>query len=49
MRAEGLASQPDRAFATDIVHEGNLPHSQMSAFAAEHGCEIAHDGMSLAV
>ncbi len=33
-----------RAYATHIAHEGNPPHPQLAAFAAEHGYEIAYDG-----
>lgn len=45
MREEGLASKNTRAFATHIAHEGNPPHPQLAVFAAEHGYEIAYDGL----
>lgn len=47
MRAEGLLSEGGRAFATHIAHEGNPPHPELSAYAAEHGYEIAYDGRTV--
>ena len=47
MRGEGLLSEHARAFATHIAHEGNPSHPQLSAFAAEHGYEIAYDGLTV--
>ncbi len=47
MRAEGLLKPGGRAFATHIAHEGNPAHPELAAFAAQHGYEIAYDGLSL--
>lgn len=47
MREEGLLSEDSRAIATHIAHEGNPPHPQLSAFASEHGYEIAYDGLTV--
>ena len=47
MREEGLMSEHARAFATHIAHEGNPPHPQLAAFAAEHGYEIGYDGLTV--
>jgi phosphoribosyl 1,2-cyclic phosphate phosphodiesterase len=45
MREEGLLAPDGRALATHIAHEGNPPHPELAAFAAEHGYEVAFDGM----
>ena len=47
MRAEGLLTDGARVFATHIAHEGNPTHPELAAFAAEHGYEIAYDGLSV--
>ncbi len=47
MRNEGLLADDGRAFATHIAHEGNPPHEALSAFAAQHGYEVAYDGLSV--
>ena len=47
MREEGLMSKGARSYATHIAHEGNPPHPQLAAFAAEHGYEIAYDGLTI--
>jgi phosphoribosyl 1,2-cyclic phosphate phosphodiesterase len=47
MRAENMLSKHAQAFATHIAHEGNPPHPQLSAFAADHGYEIAFDGLTI--
>ncbi|MFC1997554.1 MBL fold metallo-hydrolase [Chloroflexota bacterium] len=47
MREEGLLSDDARAFATHIAHEGNPPHPQLAAFAAEQGYEVAFDGLTV--
>ena len=49
MREEGLLADHARAFATHIAHEGNPAHPDLVAFAAQHGYEIAYDGLTLAV
>jgi phosphoribosyl 1,2-cyclic phosphate phosphodiesterase len=45
MREEGLLAEGARVFGTHISHEGNPPHPVLAAFAAEHGYEIAYDGL----
>jgi phosphoribosyl 1,2-cyclic phosphodiesterase len=45
MRNEGLLTDRGRAFATHIAHEGNPPHEVLAAFGAQHGYEVAYDGL----
>ncbi len=40
-------SSAARVFATHIAHEGNPVHPELSAFAAQHGYEIAYDGFTV--
>ncbi len=47
MREEGLLSDRARAFATHIAHEGNPAHPELAAFAAQHGYEVAYDGLAV--
>lgn len=47
LRKEGLLTEHARAFATHISHEGNPVHPKLVDFAAEHGYEIAYDGLIL--
>jgi len=47
MREEGLIGDTTRVFATHISHEGNPPHPELTAFAAQHGYEIAYDGLTV--
>jgi len=47
MREDNLLSEAARSFATHIAHEGNPPHTRLSAFAAKHGYEVAHDGLTI--
>lgn len=49
MREDDLLSDRARVFATHIAHQGNPPHPQLAAFAAEHGYEIAYDGLVVLV
>jgi phosphoribosyl 1,2-cyclic phosphate phosphodiesterase len=49
MRSEGLLKPSGRAIATHIAHEGNPAHPELAAFAAEHGYEVAYDGLSIEV
>jgi phosphoribosyl 1,2-cyclic phosphate phosphodiesterase len=49
MRAEGLLTEGARAFATHIAHEGNPPHPELADFAAQHGYEVAYDGLTVQV
>jgi hypothetical protein len=45
MREEGLLAKGARALATHIAHDANPPHPELVAFAAQHGYEIASDGL----
>lgn len=49
MREEGLLAAGARIFATHIAHEGNPAHPELAAFAADHGYEVAYDGLTLSV
>jgi phosphoribosyl 1,2-cyclic phosphate phosphodiesterase len=49
MREEGLLKDDGRIFGTHIAHEGNPPHSELVEFAAQHGYEIAYDGLTVTV
>ncbi|MBI5354486.1 MAG: hypothetical protein HZB50_17740 [Chloroflexi bacterium] len=49
MRNEGLLTENSRVFATHIAHEGNPAHPELAKFAAQHGYEIAYDGLVLEV
>jgi len=45
MKEENLLAKNARILATHISHEGNPLHSELSEYAAEHGYEIAYDGL----
>ncbi len=47
MREEGLMTDEARAFATHISHPGNPVHPELVDFAAQHGYEIAYDGLAI--
>lgn len=47
MREEGILRADGRAFATHIAHEGNPAHPILSEYAADHGYEIAYDGLTV--
>ncbi|MCK5202474.1 MAG: hypothetical protein KAR15_01330, partial [Desulfobacterales bacterium] len=47
MRDGGLLTENARVFATHIAHEGNPVHPELAAFAAQHGYEIAYDGLTV--
>ena len=49
LRVEGLLTENARVFATHIAHEGNPAHPDLAAFAAEHGYEIAYDGLAIKI
>ena len=49
MRAEGLLREEGRAFATHIAHEGNPAHPALVDFAAQHGYEVAYDGLRISL
>lgn len=45
MREEGLLADGARVFGTHLEHETNPPHPEIAALAAQHGYEIAYDGL----
>jgi len=45
MREENLLAPGARVLATHIAHAGNPVHPELAAFAAEHGYEVAYDGL----
>ena len=45
MRQEGLLRTNSRTFATHISHPGNPVHPELADFAAQHGYEVAYDGL----
>jgi phosphoribosyl 1,2-cyclic phosphate phosphodiesterase len=45
MKRFGLLHDGSRIFATHIAHHSNPLHDELTAFAAGHGYEIAHDGL----
>ncbi len=47
MRQEGLLADRARAFATHISHPGNPVHPELVEFAAQHGYEVAYDGLTV--
>jgi len=47
MRTEGVMTRTGRAFATHIAHEGNPAHPELAVFTAQHGYEVAYDGLVL--
>jgi phosphoribosyl 1,2-cyclic phosphate phosphodiesterase len=49
MREERLLSDGARIIATHISHEGNPVHPELMRYAAEHGYEVAYDGLTIQV
>jgi phosphoribosyl 1,2-cyclic phosphate phosphodiesterase len=47
LHSEGLLNKNARIFATHISHEGNPVHPQLADFAAQHGYEVAYDGLTI--
>lgn len=47
MRTEGLLTATARVFATHIAHDANPAHPALAAFAAQHGYEVAYDGLTV--
>ena len=47
LREEGLLTGQARAFAAHIAHEGNPVHPELAVFAAQHGYEVAYDGLTI--
>jgi len=47
MKAEGIAGEHTKIYATHISHEGNGTHEEMERLARPHGYGIAYDGMEI--
>ena len=47
MREEGLLADDARIFATHLAHAGNPVHPVLAEFAAQHGYEVAYDGLTV--
>jgi phosphoribosyl 1,2-cyclic phosphate phosphodiesterase len=47
MREEGLLAAGARVLATHLAHAGNPVHPELAVFAAEHGYEVAYDGLTV--
>jgi phosphoribosyl 1,2-cyclic phosphate phosphodiesterase len=47
LREEHLLAPRARIFATHIAHDANPPHPELASYAAEHGYEIAYDGLEV--
>jgi phosphoribosyl 1,2-cyclic phosphate phosphodiesterase len=47
LRAEGLLAEGARVLATHLSPETVPPHPDLVAFAAEHGYEVAYDGLTV--
>ena len=47
LRREGILKPEGHAYATHLSHEGMPPHEELTAFAREHGYEIAWDGLCM--
>lgn len=45
LRENGLLATHARIFATHLGHHSNPIHSELVAFATEHGYEVAYDGL----
>jgi phosphoribosyl 1,2-cyclic phosphate phosphodiesterase len=45
LRAIGLLTADSRIFATHIGHHSNPAHAELADFAAQHGYEVAYDGL----
>lgn len=49
LREIGLVTESSRVFATHIAHHSNPIHPELVAFAAQHGYEVAYDGLVVEV
>ncbi len=49
LREIGMLASNARIFATHIGHHSNPTHPELAAFAAQHGYEVAYDGLALEV
>jgi phosphoribosyl 1,2-cyclic phosphate phosphodiesterase len=47
LREGGLLTGEARVLATHIAHDSNPTHPELVAFAAQHGYEVAHDGLAV--
>jgi phosphoribosyl 1,2-cyclic phosphate phosphodiesterase len=47
LRAEGLLADQARVFAHHLAHTGNPVHPELAAIAAQHGYEVAYDGLTV--
>jgi phosphoribosyl 1,2-cyclic phosphate phosphodiesterase len=49
LRAEGLLAPGGRAIATHIAHDCNPAHPELAEYAAQHGYEVAYDGLTISL
>ena len=49
LRDLGLLADDARIYAHHLAHHSNPPHPELAAFAAEHGYEIAYDGLMVEI
>ncbi|MFN8492086.1 MAG: MBL fold metallo-hydrolase [Caldilineaceae bacterium] len=49
MRKEGLLAADARILAHHLAHHSNPPHPELVVFAAQHGYEVAYDGLRMEV
>jgi phosphoribosyl 1,2-cyclic phosphate phosphodiesterase len=49
LREIGLLRESSRIFATHIGHHSNPTHPELVTFAAQHGYEVAYDGLAIEV
>jgi hypothetical protein len=49
MRAEGVLGPHARVFAIHIAYQGNPAHTDLDAYAKQHGYEVAHDRLVLKI
>jgi phosphoribosyl 1,2-cyclic phosphate phosphodiesterase len=49
LRELGLLADSSRVFATHLGHHSNPIHPELAAFAAQHGYEVAYDGLVIEV
>lgn len=49
LRELGMLADDARIFATHIGHHSNPSHPELAAFAAQHGYEVAYDGLVVEV
>lgn len=47
MREEGLLAGHARVLASHMAHQTNPPHEELAAMAAQHGYEVAYDGLTV--